>query len=285
MLPAGGYRRGTLIEWITPGSHSGGYGADFISLITAQQACQAGGALVVFDPDRQFYPPAANALGIHNSNLIVLRPSTRLSKHADDDDQNEICWAIDQALRCSAVAAVWGSLDYLGERWFRRFQLAAESSGTLGLFVRPASALNRPSWAEVQWQVVAPEAGGQVVARPEAGPEQRPLRLRLHRCRGTLAGNTIDLEINTITGSVCEATCARSDHEKQFGDPHPPFPRQDQFRSRHSQLGSRHSQLGSRHSQLGSRHSRSGQLAAKTGSLSVAAQLAHPKTRRRPKRA
>ena len=159
VLPEGGYRRGTLTEWITPGNRSGGHGADFVSLVTAQKACLDGGALVVFDPERQFYPPAANALGINNSNLIVLRTPSQLSNQANDNDQNELYWAIDQALRCSAVAAVWGPLDNLDERWFRRFQLAAESSGTMGLFIRPANALNRSSWAEVQWKVLNAECG------------------------------------------------------------------------------------------------------------------------------
>ncbi len=268
ILPEDGYKRGTLIEWFTPNSHnaqsrhhSGGYGADFLSLLTAQKACADGGALVVIDPDRQFYPPAAAALGINSGNLIILR-STNALDSTHDENQNDLYWAIDQALRCPAVAAVWGPLGWIGERWFRRFQLSAESSGTLGLFVRPASALNQPSWAEVQWEFTNAECG--MNSNAECGmrnaefcsvdiphsafriPHSRSLRLRLLRCRGTLTGQTIDLEINTITGSVCESTRTRRDYERQPLHQH---------------------------------------RTSEKGPLSVAAQLAHSKTRRLTKRA
>lgn len=277
MLPERGFRRGTIIEWITPSQNSGGHGADFLSLMTARKACEDGGALVVIDPDRSFYPPAANALGIDNSHMIVLRSPNHLgcSLAGKESGENELYWAIDQTLRCNAVAAVWGALDHIGERWFRRFQLSAESSGALGLFIRPRHALHRPSWAEVQFEISAEfgiqnsEQGGRkqggrkqefgntsqtvrsvgfsppATTPPEGGTDNvRKIRLKLHRCRGALTGQTIDLNINTITGSVCEASRMRSDHERQ----------------------------------LEKRYS-------KTGSLLVASQLANPKTRRRTKRA
>ena len=183
-LPDGGYRRGTLVEWITTRSISGGSGADYLSLRTAWNACQAGEALVIVDPHSQFYPPAATAMGIQFANTILLRPGTT--------DPNELFWSIDQALRCEAVGAVWGILDSIGERWFRRFQLSAESSGALGLFVRPATALKSPSWAEVQWKW-----------RPRPTLESPSIRIcdmKLHRCRGGRTGGVVRVEIDTVTG-------------------------------------------------------------------------------------
>jgi hypothetical protein len=90
----------------------------------------------------------------------------------------EALWALDQALRCRAVKAVWACLGrwemHLNGRWFRRFQLAAERSGCLGIFVRSSWALGRPSWAELQLTVApAVDATG-----------ERGLRVALLRCRG-----------------------------------------------------------------------------------------------------
>ena len=184
-LPDGGYRRGTLVEWITTKSFSGGSGADFLSLRTAWSACQAGGALVIVDPDSQFYPPAATAMGIQFANTILLRPGSA--------DPNELYWAIDQALRCEAVGAVWGVLDTIGERWFRRFQLSAESSGALGLFVRPAGALKSPSWSDVQWKWKP---------RSALDRSKRLCDMKLHRCRGGRTGGIVRVEIDTVTGEV-----------------------------------------------------------------------------------
>lgn len=139
LLPEGGYPQGSLVQWLS----SGGLGAEYLSLRVAQQACQAGGALVIADPQKQFFPPAAAAMGLKLDNLILLQP----------ENEKELWWGIDQALRCSAVAAVWGWLDVIEERQFRRFQLSAESSGALGLFLQPYVAARKPSWAEVQWLV------------------------------------------------------------------------------------------------------------------------------------
>ena len=59
-------------------------------------------------------------------------------------------WALDQALRCPGVSAVWTWIDRLDPPAFRRLQLAAETGRTLGLLVRPASVRGRPTWSDVQ---------------------------------------------------------------------------------------------------------------------------------------
>ncbi len=225
LLPASGYQRGTLVQWLT----GGGQGADYLSLLVARQACQDGGALVVLDPLNQFYPAAAAAIGINLDNLIILR--TENLGGTQEEFQTDLLWSIDQALRCPAVAAVWGPLDLIDERWFRRFQLSAETGGCLGLFIQPIQAARQPSWAEVQWIVShMPEPGlgctlGEGLSTPytpdrrslshppgqlPANPEQQ-VCLQLTRCRGTHTGKTVKLSINTITGNV---QLARRDHEQ-----------------------------------------------------------------------
>lgn len=209
LLPEKGYRRGTLIEWVAVPSaniladnrqaslarqFSGGCGADYLSLLTAANACADGGALVVADRDRQFYPPAAAAAGIDLGNMVVIRPPEEKSSH-DRHYDDEFFWAIDQALGCSAVAAVWGAIDRIGERWFRRFQLSAEASGVMGLLVRPASAIGQPGWAEVQWHVTPKRSAAAFSANQH-------VELKLSRCRGGRSGKCVDLQINSVTGKV-----------------------------------------------------------------------------------
>ena len=174
LLPGRGYSPGTLVQWLVPdrfssgrnqpnGLKPGGYAADYLSLLSAIEACKDGRSLVVLDPWHQFYPPAVAALGVDMANLIILRSQPKptaqnQSARSNPQTDSDLYWAIDQSLRCSAVGAVWGPLGAIDQRWFRRFQLSAESSGCLGLFIQSAQQAGQPSWAEVQWLVAGAKA-------------------------------------------------------------------------------------------------------------------------------
>ncbi len=219
LLPQGGYPRGSLVQWITVG----GQGASYLSLRVAAEACRDGGALVVVDPRQEFYPPAAAAMGISLEQMIVLQTT----------DWQDQLWATEQALRCPSVAAVWGWFDVIDDRWFRRLQLSAESSGCLGLLLQPLSAARAPSWAEVQWLVglsrkreidndnVSNSANVSRSPRLHGTPSQpmtfpistdnelvssptacQPVSLQLTRCRGTATGKSIELIIDPVSGKI-----------------------------------------------------------------------------------
>jgi len=184
LLPDEGFRRGTLVEWLADGP---GSGVDTLAMATARAACCDGGALVVLDRRREFYPPAAARLGIDPQSLIVVR--------ATGDKDND--WALDQALRCPAVAAVLDWPEKLDGRAFRRLQLAAEVSGTLGLLIRDASVRHEPSWADVRL-LIEPLP---TPSEPEHG-DMRRLRIHLLRCRGTTGGRSVDVDIDDETRTM-----------------------------------------------------------------------------------
>lgn len=218
LLPESGFQRGSLIQWLT----GGGQATDYLSLLAAKQAAQDGGAIVIFDPYNEFYPPAAAVIGINLDNLIILKSSQSASQpnsrasFGNEELDSDLLWSIDQALRCPAVAAVWGPIGRIGERWFRRFQLSAESSGCLGHFVQPVQQARQPSWADVQWLVSNSEFEGRNSELDLKGSSkylsEQAVRLQLTRCRGTQTGKSVNLLINTITGNV---QVARRDYETQ----------------------------------------------------------------------
>ena len=282
LLPAGGYQRGTLVEWIA----DSGSGADFLSLTTARQAALDGGALVIVDSTEQFYPPAAAALGINLGNLILLRETAgETSSHGPSShgqssqpqtkqlDADDFLWAIDQSLRCPAVAAVWGHLpkfenSLTRERWLRRFQLSAESSGCLGLFLQPLEQFGKPSWAETQWLVnssVAWPQGSENIRR--SARHCRRVELKLARCRGSQIGQAITLDINTISGSINETPKNKIAIDSNANNQ----PANDQYQPAHTAGSSQSASFG--------RPLRSSRP------LSVAAELAHPAADRRQTRA
>ncbi len=186
ILPERGLRRGTLTEWLADDQ---GAGATTLALLAAQAACGEGGVLVVVEGSRQFYPPAAARRGIVFGRLLVVCAGQR----ADHD------WALDQALRCPAVAAVMAwpeAIDGRCEgRILRRLQLAAEAGGSLGLLIRPASVRHEPSWADVRL-LVEP--------RPAAGGQNRRLRALLLHGRGGVEGRSVELEFDDESRTLRE---------------------------------------------------------------------------------
>jgi hypothetical protein len=111
--------------------------------------------------------------------LILVRP-TSTEDHA---------WAMDQVLRTRGVAAVWALVEEQDDHTLRRWQLAAETSGALGLLVRPARVRDEPSWAELRL-LVEPITG----ARLGRG---RRVRVTLARSRAGPAGRAVEVEIPT----------------------------------------------------------------------------------------
>lgn len=199
-LPGQGFLRGSLVEWLGDGP---GCGAGMLALRAAREACREGGALVVIDPQGNFYPPAAAAWGVDLQNTIVVRAT----RHQQSQ------WALDQALRCPHVAAVVAWPRQLDSRAFRRLQLAAETSGCLGLLVRSAAAQRESSWADVRLLIstvgyVPPSVSTTATPNgvPRHGPEPTAsswrLKIELLRCRGGSTQRTVDVDIDERTGDI-----------------------------------------------------------------------------------
>jgi len=213
LLPAGGLRRGTLVEYLTAGP---GNGAGTLALAAAREACREGRALVVVEPRSEargqrseigggrFYPLAAAAWGIDLSAMMVLRAAS----------EADAVWAMDQALRCKGVGAVWAACDRIDVRDFRRLQLAAECGGAVGLLIRPARLRGQPTWADVQWEVRGRKDEGRrmkaekrfrrssFILHPSSlrGLSTWQLRVELVRCRGGAGGQKVVLELDEAAG-------------------------------------------------------------------------------------
>jgi len=187
LLPEMGFRLGTLVEWLAAGE---GTGRDTLALGTAREACREGGAVVVVDQAGEFYAPAAARLGIELRQVIVVRAR----------NQADNTWALDQSLRCPAVAAVVAWPEKLDGHTFRRLQLATEQGGALGLLLRPLGARHEPSWAGVRLLIEPLPA-----AAPEAG---RRVKIQVLRSPGRLCGRSVEVEI---------------DHETHIVHPTPPL--------------------------------------------------------------
>lgn len=188
LVGEGGLRRGSLVEWLgEPGS-----GATALASVAAREACRSGGYVVVIDPARRFYPPAAAGLGIRLDQLIVVRPESEKDYH----------WAVCQALGCRGVSAVLCWPQKLDSQSLRRWQLAAETGGSLGLLVRPTRVRGQPTWADVQL-LVQPRPTRTASIRSAT---QRRLRVELGYCRSGKAGGRVEMDFDFETGLIHETS-------------------------------------------------------------------------------
>jgi len=160
-LPSRGLLAGSLLELLTDqgpsllsSRHSGssrarqvltrGSGLLCAALRISREWLATGKYLVMVDTQLSWSAPALRAMQIPLERVILIRP----------DQGADWIWGIDQALRSRAVGALIASVDRLDDRVARRWQLAVENGGGLGIFLRDRVMAKRyPSWAEVQWQL------------------------------------------------------------------------------------------------------------------------------------
>lgn len=178
LLPAGGLESGTLIEWL---SEAEGGGATTLVLAVSARVLRAGGAVVVIDRQREFYPPAAARVGVPLERAVVIQPGNAA----------DALWALEQSLRSRAVAVALARVEGVNDRACRRLQLAAEAGGSLGFLLRPIACRAAPSWAEARLLVRA------LPPRPKGrGEGGWRLQIEVLQGRGGVEGKVAELELS-----------------------------------------------------------------------------------------
>lgn len=202
-LPDHGYVPGSVIEYLRAMPGCGASTLAFTAAATAMKSTE--GFVVIVDTQHNIYPPALASWGIDLEKVILVRPQSDV----------DALWAVDQALRTPAVAAVVADVERIDDRAARRMQLAAEQGGGLALLMRPASARRGPSWADIQWMVrglpsqdtnktspVDYETSYSV--RNSSTNQDRRLQVQLIRVRGGKAGATVRLRVSARDGTLQE---------------------------------------------------------------------------------
>jgi protein ImuA len=176
LLPQGGWRAGSLVEWLAPP----GAGAATLALYTTARQPRDDRVVVVVDRVGEFHPAACAGWGVPLERLLVARPQSR----------REELWAIEQALGCSAVAVVVCWQDRIDPTAYRRLQLAAERGGSVGAILRPVERLADPSCAQTRLKV-----------QPRPGQSRRRLRVEFVRGRSA-SGRAVEVELDDATATV-----------------------------------------------------------------------------------
>lgn len=157
VLPWGGLPAACLHEMIAGdiGAAATGFCAHLLARIAG-----VGGTVVWCRPRMirhgpRLYAPGLLRFGLELSRLLVV--------HARSD--TDVLWAMEEALRSGAPAAVLGETAAGAPIALRRLQLAAERGGVTGLLLRPFGAATRAGPATTRWRIGAAPGGRSATAR------------------------------------------------------------------------------------------------------------------------
>ena len=176
-LPGGGLRPGCIHE-VGGDEAATGFCAVLLGRAASTGGCGEahGGALLWLARGNDLYPPGLAPYGIGTGQLLVV---SGLNRQAD------MLWAMEEALRCRALAGVVAEAGAIGLATGRRLMLAAEGTGVLGLvLLRGGAGKGRRGGAGVsaavsRWRVTS-------VPGMDGGPEEAEARWHVEvlRCRG-----------------------------------------------------------------------------------------------------
>jgi hypothetical protein len=142
LFPDLAIRPGAVIEWIVAAP---GHGAISAALQILRRTAQAHQCWAIIDPAAEFHLPAFTGWGIDPGSLLLIRPTT----------PDETTWAIEQCLRSTGLSFTLALVENrFPARVHRRWQLAAEVGGGVGLVFRPLWAAREPIWADLRLRVI-----------------------------------------------------------------------------------------------------------------------------------
>jgi protein ImuA len=205
-LPQGGLGLGRVHEITGAGAGSGqagtgGAGAvtGFAVALLARLARRRPGPVLWCGRRLELGEAGLRDAGLDPAGLVFVRPGRR----------DDALWAIEEGLRCPALAAVVGETGAAVDlSTSRRLQLAAEAGGALGLMLATGDAAadgEKPGIAAnalaTRWRVAALPAGP---VAEGVGIGRARWRVELWRCRGG-GGGMWDVEWNHETGDFAMA--------------------------------------------------------------------------------
>ena len=187
-LPAGGLAADGLHEAAGAGAADGPAAAAFLAAQRAGErgavlVCQSRGGAARFG---RLHGPGWRDLGLEPADLLILRARR----------ERDVPWAMEEGLRCGALAAVLAEAEGIEFIVSRRLALAAAEGATPALLLRH-DALGPASAALTRWRVTA--LPGRADPFDEGAPGLPRWRLALVRARGGRPA-ACDVEWNRETG-------------------------------------------------------------------------------------
>lgn len=124
-FPNGSFPLGAIHEFLSSRIEDSAATNGFVSGLLASLMRNSGTTLWISSA-RTLFPPALKSLGLEPDRFIFI----------DLLKEKDVLWAMDEALKCGALAAVVGEVRELDFTMSRRLQLAVEKSKVTGFILR-----------------------------------------------------------------------------------------------------------------------------------------------------
>jgi protein ImuA len=124
-FPNGIFPLGAIHEFLSPQKENAASASGFVSGLLSSLMGD-NGAVIWISSSRTLFPPALKSFGISPDRFIFI----------DLQKEKDVMWAMDEALKCSALSAVIGEIHEIDFTASRRLQLAVEQSQVTGFILR-----------------------------------------------------------------------------------------------------------------------------------------------------
>lgn len=166
LLPGGGWPGNALTDIVLPRAGIG----ELRLLLPALARLSRGDRWIAFiAPPYIPYAPALAAAGVDLSRILLVHPRTAA----------EHLWAIETSLRAGACAAVLGWVDNVMAGHLRRWQLAAEAGGALGVLFQSQNIAHSPAALRMQLAPAGKSAVELNILKRRGGWPVGPVRVEI----------------------------------------------------------------------------------------------------------
>ena len=141
-FPNGSFPLGAVHEFLSIGTEDTAATAGFIAGLLSPLMVTGGTSLWI-SSSRKLFPPALGSFGIQPDRFIFV----------DLLKEKHVIWAMEEALKCSALIAVIGEMQEISFTSSRRFQLAVEQSQVTGFILRKNSQRINTTACVSRWKI------------------------------------------------------------------------------------------------------------------------------------
>jgi len=143
-FPSATFPLGAVHEFLSMSSEDAAATNGFVSGILSS-LMKKGGASIWISASGNIFPPALKSFGIAPDKIIFIE----LKK------ENQMLWAMEEALKCEGLAAVIGEIKELSFTASRRLQLAVEQSQVTGFILRNNPRAINTTACVTRWKITS----------------------------------------------------------------------------------------------------------------------------------